>query len=182
MVARPAWAPMSRQRTHASAACARAIPPSLSRSRLFQIFSLRRTSACIVSRSRAAPTSARQLSAVRHRLQPTGGLHPSSNWRSCAFAHSLRGGPHEALRVALVTAAARSLLRGRVGIPADSGFRLRQRRLAHQREGRVLLVAPGLYLQHGELRRPSAAAAGAATPGRATIPRPTASFSSPCTG
>ena len=79
--------------------------------------------------------------------------------------------------------AAAACCAGRVGFPADRRLRLWQRRLAQQRQGRVLLVAPGLHLQHGKLSAATAVTAGGvARPGRATIPRPTASFSSPCTG
>ena len=84
--------------------------------------------------------------------------------------------PHTAL--AIVGTAA--CCAGALG-PAHGRLRLRQRRLAHQREGRVLLVAPGVLLKHGK-RLVDTAGTDGAGPGRATIPRPTASFSSPCTG
>ena len=77
-------------------------------------------------------------------------------------------------RVALAGVTAAACCAG-LWAAADRRTSVWQRRFAREREGGVLLVAPGLFLKYGQHERVCADAAGI-DPGRATIQRPTASF------
>src|SRR5882762_2684098 len=138
----------------AAPACARAMPPSLSKSRRFIKAA---DSAAVVeflhgltlksagARARKA-TSHGSASSIRQR-----GGHFWYSRRTTPF----RGGSDEAFEAhadRIGIGGGCHLLRGTAGLSTSGGLRLWQRRLSEQREGGVLLVAPGLYLEHAELR------------------------------
>src|SRR5882757_3991384 len=139
----------------AAPACARAMLPSLSKSRRF--IKAADSAAVVEFLHGLTLKSAR----ARARKATTPGSASSIRQRGGHFWYSRRttpfgGGSDEALEAhadRIGIGGCCDLLRGTAGLPTSGRLWLRERRLSEQCEGGVLLVAPGLYREHAELRR-----------------------------